>query len=272
MKSLAAAILLATATAASADPLVFDNGRLFVQAKVNGMPTEALLDSAAEASIVDPKFAAAAKLPAGQEINIRGSGGEAKARLIDGVKFELLGQEIAPEAVVVSDLSELSTRLIKRPTQVIMGREAFDTLRLAVDIEGGTLALAKGEAAGTKLPLTAHAGVESIPVTIGSTAAQAEFDLGNGSGAMISRAMVQKLGLPVTGKKPGGGIGGELLRDTVVIPSLTVAGKTYRDVPASIDDQSSANDMNIGTSILKDFKIVTDFKQRAVWLAPRNKK
>jgi hypothetical protein len=43
-------------------------------------------------------------------------------------------------------------------------------------------------------------------------------------------------------------------------------------VPAAIDDQPNANDLNIGTSILKDFDIVTDFKQRAVWLAPRDKK
>ena len=267
-----AAILLMSATSASADPLVFDNGRLFVQARINGTPTEALLDSAAEASIVDPKFAAAAKFPAGQEINIRGSGGEAKARIVEGIKIEMLGQQIPAEAVIVSDLTELSTRLIKRPTQAIVGREAFDALRLAVDIEGGTLAIATGEPAGVKLSLTAHAGVEGIPVTVGTTLAQAEFDLGNGSGVMISRALATKQGYKVIGKKAGGGIGGELLRDTVVIPALTIAGVTYHNVPASIDDQSNANDLNIGTSILKDFLIVTDFKQRAVWLAPRNKK
>ena len=51
--------------------------------------------------------------------------------------------------------------------------------------------------------------------------------------------------------------------------SLTVAGRTFRNVPAAIDDQPNANDLNVGTSILKEFLIVTDFKQRAVWLAPR---
>jgi hypothetical protein len=266
------ALLLVWGTAASADPLVFDNGRLFVQAKVNGTATEALLDSAAEASIVDAKLAAAAKLPEGQEIKIRGSGGEAKARIVEGVTLELLGQKIPVEAVVVSDLSELSGRLIKRPTQMIFGREAFDALRLAIDIQGGSVALAAGEAVGTKLPLTSHAGVESIPVTVGTLSAQAEFDLGNGSEVMVSRAFAAKAGLKVTGKKAGGGIGGELMRDTTVIPILTVAGVTFKDVPASIDDQSNAGDLNIGTSILRHYLITTDFKQRAVWLAPRDEK
>ena len=269
---LVAAFLLATATAASADPLVFHNGRLFVQAKINGVPTEALLDSAAEASIVDPKLAEAAKLPPGQAVDIRGSGGEAKARFVEGVTLEMLGQKVPNDAVVISDLTELSSRLLKRPTRMIVGREAFDAMRLAVDIERGTIALATGEAAGTRLPLTEHAGVESIPVTIGAVPALAEFDLGNGSDVMVSSAFATKAGLKLGARKAGGGIGGELMRGTTVIPQLTVAGVTYRDVPASIDDQPSANDLNIGTSILKDFVIVTDFKQRAVWLAPRTQK
>jgi len=266
------ALLLIMATAASADPLVFHNGRLFVQVRINGTPTEALLDSAAEASIVDPKLAAAAKLLEGQAVDIRGSGGEAKARFVEGVTLELLGQKVPNDAVVVSDLAELSSRLLKRPTQMIIGREAFDAMRLAIDIQGGTVAIATGEPAGTKLPLTEHAGVEAMPVMVGTTQAQAEFDVGNGSDVMVSRAFATKAGLKITGKKPGGGIGGQLMRDTTVIPALTLAGVTYRNVPASIDDQSSANDLNIGTSILKDFLIVADFKQRAVWLAPRAKK
>ena len=98
--------------------------------------------------------------------------------------------------------------------------------------------------------------------------AQAEFDLGNGSDVMVSRAFAQKAGLKVTGQKSGGGIGGEIVRDTTVLPTLTVAGVVFRDVAATVDDQSNANDLNIGTSILRNFRITTDFKQRAVWLQP----
>ena len=54
---IAAALVVATASTASADPLKFYNGRLFITANVNGVPTEALLDSGAEGSIFDPAFA-----------------------------------------------------------------------------------------------------------------------------------------------------------------------------------------------------------------------
>jgi hypothetical protein len=265
-------LLLACAGPVSAEPLVVDNGRLFVGAKINGVGHEALLDSAAEASLIDPKLAAAAHFPQGKDITVRGSGGEAKAQMVEGVTIEMLGQNVPVEAVVVADLTEISQRLIKRPTQAILGREAFDALRLSIDIQGGTITLAKGLPAGVQLPLTSNAGVESVPVTISGTAAQAEFDLCNGSEPMISRAMVTRLGLKITGKKSGGGIGGEIQRDVVTIPMLEVAGKHFHNVTATIDDQPSANDLNIGTSILRDFLITTDFKQRAVWLAPRGTK
>jgi hypothetical protein len=80
---------------------------------------------------------------------------------------------------------------------------------------------------------------------------------------------VKKLGLKVLGKRAGGGIGGAVQRDFVRLDQLEVAGRTFRNVTANIDDQPSHNDMNIGTSILKNFLITTDFKGRAVWLQPR---
>jgi hypothetical protein len=268
VKILGPLLLLAAASATSAEPLLVHNGRLFVQAKINGVATEALLDSAAEASLIDPSFATVARFPEGEEITIRGSGGEAKARIVEGISIELLGQKVPVEAVVVADLTDLSQRLVKRPTRAIIGREAFDALRLDIDIQGGTIALAKDAPQGIKLPLTAHAGVESIPVTVGAIPAKAEFDLGNGSEVLVSRAFAQKAGLTVSGRKSGGGIGGEVARDTTILPSLTIAGIEYRDIPAAIDEQPSANELNIGTAILRDFLITSDFKQRAIWLRP----
>lgn len=265
--------LIASASAV-AEPLLFDNGRLFVAARINGTPSEALLDSGAEASIVDPQLAARAGLPEGEPITLRGTGGTAPAHIIQGAVIEALGLRIAPEAVVAMDLDELSQRLIKRPTEAIVGRELFDAARIRVDIRGNSVAAMSrdNEPPGQRLPLTAHAGIESVPVVVNGHPAQAEFDLGNGSGVLVSRPMAKRLGLKVTGRAAGGAIGGALMRDTGVIDRLEVAGVTFRQVPAAIDDQPNANDLNIGTSILKDFLITADFSQRAVWLQPNGER
>lgn len=266
----AAAVALLAASPAIADPLLFYNGRLFVHAEVNGVPTEALLDSAAEATLVNPPFAAKAGLPQGTEQTIRGSGGEAKAHIVEGVTISALGIELHPDAIVVTDLSELSKRLIKRPTQAVLGRELFDAARLEIDIRHRRLSRRDNahRPRGVKLPLTAHAGVEAVPVLADGRPVQAEFDLGNGSDILISRSLTTRLGLKVTGRKSGGGIGGTLERDLVIIPWLKIAGVRLRNLVAAIDDQRNANDLNIGTSVLKYFLITTDFKARAVWLQP----
>lgn len=270
MRLAALGAMMLVAAPAAADPLVFDNGRLFIAAQVNGLTTEALLDSAAEASLIDPVFAAKAKLPEGAAQTIRGSGGEAKARIVEGVTIEALGQTLHPEAVVVADLSELSRRLIKRPTQVVIGRELFDAARLRVDIgrREAILVSSAAEPKGRRLALTKVHGVEAIDVVANGVTGQAEVDLGNGSGLLISRSFANKLKLTTVGRKPGGGIGGEVQRDLVRLASLDVAGKRYRELVAAVDDQPTASDLNIGTSILKDFVLTTDFSQRAVWLDP----
>ena len=216
MKRLAFASLLFLATPAGADPLLVHNGRLFISATIAGVSTEALLDSGAEATLIDPALAKRAGLPEGQAITIKGSGGGAPARIVPGVTVEALGVTLHPEAVVVLDLSDLSTRLIKRPTQAIVGRELFDAARLRIDLRGGTIGHADANTAppGKRLTLTAHAGIEAIPVTVNGVETSAEFDLGNGSDVMISRAIAETLGLKITGRKAGGGIGGEIERDS----------------------------------------------------------
>lgn len=273
-RSLIALALLMTASATPAEPLKVINGRLFIQADVNGVSTEALLDSGAEGTIVDPALAGKAKFPEGIPQVIKGSAGAEQARIVEGVTVNALGVELHPEAVVVLDLTGLSQRLIKRPTQAIIGRELFDSARLRIDLSGGSIAAVSKESTppGVKLPLTPHAGIEAIPVRANGVEAQAEFDLGNGSDVMISRDLAKKLKLPILGKKAGGGIGGGIQRDYVRLPLLEVAGRRFHNVVATIDDQPSHNDMNVGTSILKNFLITADFKDRAVWLASVNTK
>lgn len=274
MRALLAIALMVTAAAAEAEPLKFYNGRLFISATINRVSTEALLDSGAEATLVDPVLAAKAKLPEGKAQVIKGSGGAAPAHIVEGVTVGALGMELHPDAVVVLDMTDLSKRLIKRPTHAIVGRELFDSARLAINISAGEISTVSRdvEPRGEKLPLTGHAGIEGIPVKANGALAQAEFDLGNGSDVLISREMVKKLGLKIIGKKSGGGIGGALSRDVVRLNSLEVAGKTFHNVTATIDDQPSHNDLNVGTEILKNFAITTDFKDRAVWLQPLGEK
>ena len=253
---------------ASAERLIIYNHRIFIAARINGVRTAALLDSAAETTVVDPQLASQARLPAGEPVTIKGSGGNAEARVVEGVEIDALGLALHPDAVAVTDLSDISRRLIRRPVQLILGRELFDAARLQIDLQASNIDPIGREIIppGIKLPLRTHAGNESLPVRVNNVAGQAEFDLGNGTDILISSSFADRLHLKVLGRSEGGGIGGKLLRKTVRLQVLEIAGTTFRNVRAAIDAQPSANDLNIGTRILRHFLITTDFAGHSIWL------
>ncbi len=98
---------------------------------------------------------------------------------------------------------------------------------------------------------------------------QAEFDLGNGTGVILSRRFATQAGLfdgrPVSAT-PGGGIGGPKLRQGFILRSLSVAGRDFSGVHVDVDDAPDAPDANIGVGVLQHFRITTDFASHKVWL------
>ncbi len=260
-------LLIAAAT------LTVRGDRLYIPATINGVATEAVLDSAAEATIIDDDFARRIGTGKGKAVIARGSGGAAKAELIQGARIEAVGVTIPNVTMAVIDLDDIGKRLFGRKLDAIVGRELFDSTRLSIDIEGGSIAAVPRIARpqGVRLPLKTHHGIESVPVVVEGLAARADFDLGNGSDLLIGKVFAQKSGIYARSHsvENGGGIGGEVQRRVVTIRSIRIAGVTFRNVRAAIDEQANAGDVNVGVKLLRRFRIVTDFAQKAVWLQPR---
>ena len=258
--------------AAYSDALKLQGNRLFVPVTVNGVEAEALLDTAAEMTFIDPRLAAELKLkPEGSE-TAKGSGGHTQVQFAKGVNIEAAGVKLTDMTVALLDMTDLSKRLVGSELRIVLGRELFDAARLQIDIAGGTIRKVDSavEPAGTRLPLTSHRGIESLPCKIEGIETQADIDLGNGSDVLIGKAFAEKHGLlkpeRIIEHKAGGGIGGAVVRDIVMLSSLEVAGEKYENVRAAIDPQDSAGEVNIGTSILQRFVLVIDFSGHAVWL------
>ena len=258
---------------AAAATLTVRGDRLFVPAKVNGVATEAVLDSAAETTIIDDDFAMQIGTGKGRAVTARGSGGETGAELIEHARIEAVGLSLPDATIGVIDLDDLGRRLFGRKLTAIVGRDLFDAARLAIDIEGGTISAVprSPRPQGTRLPLTPHRGIEMVPISIEGQKTKAELDLGNGSDLLIGRAFAERIGMMkrAYAVEKGGGLGGEVKRKIVLLKSVRLAGVTFRNVRAAIDEQPNAADANVGVKLLRRFRIVTDFPQRAVWLQPR---
>lgn len=267
------AFLLLAGTA-SAEPLEVHNNRLFLPVTVNGRRVTALVDSAAEMTIVDDDAATRLGLVPTGAATAHGSGVAAmEARFADHVAIQAAGARLETR-VGILDLGEVSARLLGRPVEMLLGRDLFDNARLRLDIAGGTIAPFEGEPRGVRLPLSDHRGIPAIPASVeGHEPVQTVLDTGNGSEVLIGRAYAERIGLLAPGRiverSQGGGLGGARTRDIVNLTQLDVAGRTFRNVRAAIDPGETASDLNIGTSILRHFVITTDFAGHAVWLEPK---
>lgn len=275
LAALAGASLALFPMAAAAERLEMFNNRLFVPVLLDGRPATALLDSGAEMNLIDDDLAASLQLEAAGSATARGSGAETmEARFIDRLPIEAAGIRLDQTAAVL-DLDEVSNRLLGRPVQLIVGRPLFDSGRIRIDMVQGVIERAESgsEPRGTRLPVGEDRGLPTIPASVeGHAPVAAIFDLGNGSDVMIGRAYADRIGLSAPdrrlGRRTGGGLGGAVERDLVTLESLEIAGRSFRDVEAVIDDGESAADLNVGTALLRHFRIVADFPNKAVWLDP----
>jgi predicted aspartyl protease len=270
---LTAAALLPTG-AAQAEPVEMVSNRPFIAATVNGHRVTALLDSAAEMTLVDDEAAVRLGLTSTGAATAHGSGAVAmQARFADHVSVEAVGVSIELRAGIL-DLGEVSGRLLGRPVEMLLGRDLFDNARLRLDIEGGTITVVEDEPRGVRLPLGEHRGLPTVPSAVeGHEPAQAVLDTGNGSEVLVGRAYAERIGLLAPGRiverSEGGGLGGARTRDIVILRTFTIAGRTFTNVRAAIDPGETASDLNIGTSILRHFILTTDFAGQQVWLEPR---
>ncbi|MFM5894040.1 MAG: retropepsin-like aspartic protease [Novosphingobium sp.] len=257
--------------------LISRNQRLFVPARINGHAVLALLDSAAELTLLDRSFAARIGLVGGTETQARGSGaGSVSAQLLDHVTITAPGmmEHLGPAAVV--DLTDVSRRLNGVPIVAILGRDYFDQVRLEIDIDARTLRPlgSNDHPAGQLFPLKTEFGVETMDVVAEGRIARATVDLGNGNEPLISRAFASRLGALTDGRTigqaQGGGIGGEAARERFILKNITIGQKIFIDIPVIVDASENASDLNLGTSVLRHFVVTTDFGNHRLWLRPKN--
>ena len=274
---LALLAMLAVPAAATGAPIEMFNDRPFVTVEVNGHPTVALLDSAAEMTMLDDDFAARLGLAAAEHVTAHGSGADSMTATLAGPRSARIrfGAWSYQGQTATIDLDEVSGRLIGRHVDMILGRELFDENVVRLDLRRRTIQLGgRAPNRGIRLPLGEHRGTPTVPAAIeGHEAVQTVFDTGNGTGVLVGSAYAGRIGLTgarIVGREEGGGLGGARRRDIVVLRSLTLAGRTFRNVRAAIDPGETASDLNIGTSILRHFLITSDFPDRAIWLEPRS--
>ncbi|TAL38182.1 MAG: hypothetical protein EPN98_00610 [Phenylobacterium sp.] len=271
---------------ATTAPLPFElylGSRIYIPATLNGHETHVLLDSGAEATVLDKAYAESIGIKPTAIVPAVGTGGRDVAELASGVTIRLGAVELRDVTVALIDLKPISA-MIGKPLPVILGKEVFNALTVDLDFAGKTIAFQdparfRPTPGAVPVPVTSVGGIHAIPAAIeGGKTVLMDFDLGNGSPLLVfpghwkARRMLE--GRP-SSKSLSGAVGGLKTRDVATVRSLTLAGVTFRDIPAVFgeDDGSAFGNTrtagNIGMPILSRFRLTTDYANHRLLLTPR---
>jgi hypothetical protein len=259
---------------------------IYVSARVNGEPTDAVIDSGAGATVIDEALATRLGLKLESGVTARGVGGNVPAKMARNVTLQLGRLTLSLPAAVVINLSGIEQQL-GRGMPVIVGRDVFQTVIVDVNYARSLLAL---RAAGSFTP---DPGVRplSLDVTDGryqiygqiDLLAPARFDLDTGSaealilfGPYVDAHKLLRGRTPLSTREIGG-VGGSSVGKLGTIARLRLgAGGSVdlRGVPTEFHDGSTgalAKDSAaglIGAGLLKRFRVVFDAAQRRLYLQP----
>ena len=260
---------------------LFRGNRVIVTARLNGNSTEMILDTGASITTVDRDYARSIGLPAGQKVTARGAGGTVEAELVSNVTVELGGMRFEKMTVAVMDLEPVG-RGIGHPMNVVLGREFFNSAVISIDWASSQLTVRAQDAftprhGAASLELKRRGPFNTIPVSIaGGTAIEALLDLGNGGALSVPKTVWGKrTDLSSLRHAEGrmGGVGGLHASRNVTLPTLTLAGKTFANVPTTLsetgNDHEPAQMTNVGIGLLKQFHVDLDLGRDRIFLTPR---
>jgi predicted aspartyl protease len=278
LAALALLLLLAALQLAAPDaewiPFSFHRqAYVYVDVEVNGVATQAVLDSGANMSCVSATMAETLGLDGGTRLEARGVGGTMPAEFFTGVEFVVGGRTLGPTNVIAIDLDGVE-QAIGRPMDVILGRDVFMQHVVDIDYARRRLALRDGqdfryEGEGTILPLhDTGSGHWSVDVLIAGRSVRCVVDSGSGKPMSLSASFAEEAGLPGEGKPSSttlsGGAGGVFPARIFTLPSLELGGTVLTSIPATLakeDDPRSTRRREVGsfgTPLLSRFRVLFD--------------
>jgi hypothetical protein len=259
----------------------FGGRRIFIPAKVNGHDIVVLLDSGAQSSVIDKGVAQSLGVKPKGEANLKGSGGDETAGVVDGVTVEVGALKLSNLTVVSVDLQSHAGEL-GHSLPFVLGDELFG--ELAVDIDFANRRIAFRDPAritrpqgAVELPLGAPVGLRTVPVSIdGAPPVQFQFDLGSSSPLMVFPPYAKAHGLPGgrTSQRFSGGAGGMHPETIASLGKVEIGGVTFTNVPTLFppDTISIVNsDLvsgNVGLPIFSRFHLVIDYSHDRMWMTP----
>ncbi|WP_194743708.1 aspartyl protease family protein [Thermaurantiacus tibetensis] len=259
-----------------------DGRRILLSGTLNGAAVMLLLDSGAEASVVDAGVARRLALPAeGTEV-ARGAVTSSEVTRHPGALLGIGAATLAGVTLYAADLAPLSAAAGK-PVDLILGTELFQSFAVDLDFAEQLLRLTPAAtfvapAGMPSVPLVPTAdGIRAVPLGIeGRTTILATFDTGSTAPVALRPEAWRRLGLDrdrPSRPTPAAGVGGTQDARVVRLREVAVGPIVMHDVPAMLlpdrpDGTRDAADANVGLPLFTRARVIVDFCGERLFLRP----
>jgi hypothetical protein len=256
--------------------------RIYFTALINSHPVRVLLDSGAEASVIDHTLAQRLNVRSSGRIGVEGAGGSAEAAFTRGLTIQLGRLNMSGVTAIAMDLHRIG-RDVGTPLEAILGLEPFNELIVDLDFAHHRLAFRRPVGfqpprAARRVSATPAQGNRAVPIQVeGRPEILAIMDLGNGSPLDLFPNYWKKENL-LQGRPHAeaqmAGSGGKQPATQVTLRNVVFARESFTDVPvnltaaAATTENSTRVQGNIGLPILRRFRVITDFPDASVFVVP----
>jgi hypothetical protein len=256
--------------------------KIFIPAQINGHPIKLLLDSGADITVIDSRFAKTMAIKSSGTLPVQGGGGQATLQLASNFKIELGNLKLQRMTAGVIDLAEVATA-IGKPLPLILGKEVINPLVIDIDFQRHRIAFRDPDQfsspdGAVRVPLGRHGGKRTVAVSVEShPAVPFDFDLGAEEPLQVYSSY--RDGEHLLGGRPesltlSGGVGGIIKVKVATLKSIAIAGIPMTAVPSEFPDaadnamNSDQTAGNLGLPIFSRFRLITDYPHDALWLIP----
>lgn len=287
----AAAQAAQQAAAAAQQPVArvafeMNGNSLFLPARINGSgPRWFLLDTGAGVSVLNLTTVQALGLKASAGGTLQGAGGNVQSTRVTGVTFDVGGALLKDLNVAALPLAQFENAG-GRTVDGILGVEFFKRYVVEIDYEARQLTVHEPAGyvyagRGESLPLNIknnHPHVRAQLTLPGRAPLEGEFVIDAGASmpvvllpSFIERNKLRDT-LPATFTVYGRGVGGEIRLPVGRAESVRIGGFTLTQPVAAFPSAGTFGSEgiagNIGTAILRRFKVVFDYSRKRVHLEP----
>lgn len=243
---------------------------------VNGRPARGILDTGLSDTIVTPDFAAEAGLKPNKREQAAAIGGTVEVAWAPVARVGFGGLTRSGGRLGIS--AALGQE--RFGTDIYVGADILSCCALDIDYDarrfrilpsgrlpfgGATASLGRTPRSGVYISHVTLAGTRLRPMVV---------DTGDGAAVTLSRAAWRSTGARGTMTSTlGWGMGGALVTDTVVVPSLAIAGLVATETEIRVEPENGFSAQigvagRIGTGLLMRYRVLLDPKANRMVLAP----